>query len=96
MSSSSDARSVRIAIERPSKRQRKPNIVTNVSSEFGDIGYAAAVEEEDCEEESDTSTVREALKGSHADEWQQSIRVIAIRILQFYTFVFCSVKNTKV
>jgi hypothetical protein len=64
---------VGIAIERPGKRQRKPNIVTNVS-EFGDIGYAAAVEEEDCKEESDTPTVREALNGSHADEWQQSIQ----------------------
>ena len=25
-----------------------------------------------------------------------SIRVMAIRLLQFYTFVFCTVKNTKV
>jgi hypothetical protein len=73
VSSSSDATGVGIASERPGKRIRRPNVVTNVS-EFGDIGYAAAVEEVDSQEENEAPTVHEALRGPQTEEWQESIQ----------------------
>ncbi len=44
-------------------------MVTNASS-FEDIGYAAVGDPEPV----DNPTIREALNGPHAEDWQESIR----------------------
>jgi hypothetical protein len=62
-------RGVRTSDERPGKRVRKQNIVTNASS-FGDIGYTAV---DGGPEPMDNPTVSEALDGPHADDWAESI-----------------------
>jgi hypothetical protein len=61
-------RGVTTNVERPGKRVRKKNVVTNASS-FGDIGYTAV----DGPEPMDNPTVSQALDGPHADEWAESI-----------------------
>ncbi len=54
--------------ERPGKRVRKQNTVTNAST-FGDIGYTAVGDPE----VTDNPTVSEALDGPHAEDWVNSI-----------------------
>lgn len=68
--------------ERPSKRIRKQNNVTNVST-FGNIGamgrecegpdYVTYAFTEQVNGESDTPTVAEAFAGPNASEWEESI-----------------------
>ncbi len=72
-SEKSDARDDRRGVgtlvdERPGKRVRRQNVVTNASS-FGDIDYAAVGDPVPV----DNPTVHEALNGPHVEDWRESI-----------------------